>query len=585
MDDDSRHSLNDVLLDGEARDGEYGDRLNGNGNGNGRQHDDDSDNGGDDSSLEEITFWNELRELSYLSLPVALSTLCRLVIINTDVAFVGHLGKRELVASNFANTWSMFLSNMAFAPGYALNSLCSQAIGAGNLKLAGVWLQLAIFVTSIICVPVLAGYLLTKPVIGLMVDTENVPEMAQTFNNMSLLVLWPMIMYMVIRQFFQAMQVVTPAAVVSGITVGVNYLANYLFVPADGVFQWGLKGSPFATFLSMLFQICAFCGYTVWYKGYHKPYWGGWSWEFLQRGRVRRFSNMVLPMAVGVVLENSGLQLITFSTGRIGTDDTREALIAGHDILSCLWGVLWSLYWGAGLALQVRVGAYLGKGNVKGARMVARIAIVMVVVICSLVGVGAFVWRRPIAQLFTHDEDVIAVVEKSMYALVLDYFTGCMALCAVNLLEAMALNRVLMWTLSIGMWCVQVPCSLLFAYKVPMYQDRPVEGIWMGQICGEVFKLVILWGYIAQLDWEKMCQEAKVRSEMAHDGDLCEADDELESLLEAHDPDFERETQAMPTPGQDRSTGMQSAEVLASASSLSRSPFIGSRSPKFVRNV
>ncbi|GBG34862.1 Multidrug and toxin extrusion protein 1 [Hondaea fermentalgiana] len=548
---------------------------------NGIETNADGEDNGVASRPEDVEFWHEMKELSVLSLPVALSTLCRLVIINTDTAFLGHLGKKELTAASFGNTWNQFLSNIVFAPGYALNSLGSQAIGAGNPKLAGVWLQLAIFITTIMCIPVLAGYLLTKPVVALMVNSDGVPELAQEFNNVSMLVLWPMVMYMIIRQYFQSMQIVTPAMVVSGLTVGVNYAMNYVFVPPDGLFRWGIKGSPFATFLSMLFQIGCFTTYTVVIRGYHKPYWGGWSWDFLAKSRVARFSKMVLPMAVGIVLENSGLQMISFSTGRIGTEENRESLIAGNAILASLWGVLWSLYWGCGLALQVRVGAYLGQGNVYGAKLVARISIVLVVIICFLVGLFTFLFRVQIAKLFSTEQEVIDVVDGAMYALVIDYFTACMALCAVNLLEAMAQNRILAFTLSAGMWCVQVPCALLFAYKIPYFKDHPVRGIWMGQVCGEVFKLVILWTYIARLDWDQMCREAKERSEANETTD--EADEQLEHLLEEEDPAFEEESQAIPIA---RSHHLDTAEAIASSMQAgSPSPFIGSRSPKFVRQM
>jgi MATE family multidrug resistance protein len=322
---------------------------------------------------ENLSVWNEVVELTTLSLPVALSTLARLVIINTDTAFVGHLGEGSVMlsASSLATTWNGFLSNVVFAPGYALNSLCSQAIGAGNLKLAGVWLQLAIVFTSALCIPVLAGYFLTNPLVNLIVDEEarekGVPHYAQNFNNVSMLVLWPMVMYMIIRQYFQAIQIVIPAMIVSGLTVAFNYAMNWVFVPENGPVGWGLEGSPFATFLSMLFQLGSFTLYVVVYQGYHKPYWGGWSWDCMERSRLKRFFKMVIPMAIGIILENSGLQLISFSTAKIGSDN-----VAAHAVLSSLWGMLWSLYWGVGLALQVRIGSKLGEGSVEGAKLVAK---------------------------------------------------------------------------------------------------------------------------------------------------------------------------------------------------------------------
>ena len=60
---------------------------------------------------------------------------------------------------------------------------------------------------------------------------------------------------MAIRQYFQALKVVQPATIVSLLTIGVNVGLNQIFV--FGVSEWtglGLRGSPLATFFSMLFQ-------------------------------------------------------------------------------------------------------------------------------------------------------------------------------------------------------------------------------------------------------------------------------------------------------------------------------------------
>jgi len=286
---------------------------------------------------------------------------------------------------------------------------------------------------------------------------------------------------------------------------------------------------------------------------------------------------MVVPMAFGLVLENSGLQLITLSTGHIGS-----ANIVANSILSSLWGVLWSLFWGVSLALQIRVGSYLGEGNVRGAKMVAKISIILVFIVCTLVGIGAYSFRTFIAKLYSNSEDVIEVVEDSMYALILDFYFACAGLTAVNLLEAMAQNRVLAVTLSTGMWLVQVPCSLLFAYTVPMFKERPVEGIWLGQVCGEIFKLVILWYYIYRIDWQTVAREAQVRSEVAESGN--DEDAQLEQQLEDADINFAEEVRSIPIP-----SGFEAAmsESALSTSFVSTSPglYVGSKSPRLGRRM
>ena len=81
------------------------------------------------------------------------------------------------------------------------------------------------------------------------------------------------VMYMAVRQFFQAVQIVLPATIVSAATIAVNVGLNALLV--NGAGGWGgmgLQGSPLATLVSMLFQLGSFLCFTVLWKKYHAPF-------------------------------------------------------------------------------------------------------------------------------------------------------------------------------------------------------------------------------------------------------------------------------------------------------------------------
>jgi MATE family multidrug resistance protein len=249
--------------------------------------------------------WDEFFEICNLSWPVALSTLSRLAIMSTDTSFIGHLGTRELTSVSLAGAWADFCSVVVWSPAYCLNSLCSQAIGAGNKKLAGVWLQLAFFFCTVICLIVIGFYFLTETVVGMISEQPGIPHMSQQYNAFAALSLWPMVMYMALRQYFQALQIVRPAFVVSTITVFFNFAMNELLVfGIDGYGGLGLIGSPLATFCSMIFQIVSFCTYVIFIKKYHADYWDGFSLECFRADRMRRYIKVALPMTIGSAVEN-----------------------------------------------------------------------------------------------------------------------------------------------------------------------------------------------------------------------------------------------------------------------------------------
>ena len=250
--------------------------------------------------------WTEAKQLIHLSWPVAFATLARLAIYTTDTAFVGHIGTDQLSGVTLAQSWTQFLAVIVWSSAYALNSICSQAVGAGNPKLAGNWLQLSVALCTLLSVPVCAAYFFTEPVVKLIApEQEDVAGYGQRFNSLAVLFFWPTVMYMALRQFFQAVQIVLPATIVSAATIGVNVGLNALLV--NGVGEWGgmgLEGSPIATLVSMLFQLGSFLCFTVLWKKYHAPFWGGWTRESFRKDRVTKFLKLVVPMTIGSAIEN-----------------------------------------------------------------------------------------------------------------------------------------------------------------------------------------------------------------------------------------------------------------------------------------
>mmetsp|Transcript_11725 Transcript_11725/g.19100 ORF Transcript_11725/g.19100 Transcript_11725/m.19100 type:complete len:168 (-) Transcript_11725:129-632(-) len=101
-----------------------------------------------------------------------------------------------------------------------------------------------------------------------------------------------------------------------------------------------------------------------------------------------------------------------------------------------------------------------------------------------------------------------------MHIISIDYICSCVGLGAINLLESMARNQVLAVVLTVVMWGIQVPLSLLFAFKTSGFVDNPIAGIWWGNCVGEIIKLIAVWYLISWTDWESESLHALERSEV-----------------------------------------------------------------------
>lgn len=99
-----------------------------------------------------------------------------------NVIILGHLGTSELAGSAFASIVTA-MSSIILRQGLgdALITLSSQAIGAGNPKLAGVWLQTSVLAISLTSIPVGVCWWFTEDILRLAGDSGPGEDVRPTY--------------------------------------------------------------------------------------------------------------------------------------------------------------------------------------------------------------------------------------------------------------------------------------------------------------------------------------------------------------------------------------------------------------------
>ena len=464
-----------------------------------------------------MSYREEFNKLLKLSYPVVFATLCRSLITSTDTAVLGHLGTQSLNGASLAQSYSNILGVIGWGPAYVLNSICSHAIGSNNPKLAGNWLQIALVASVILSLPICALYFMTGPVMRIAYSSSNATNSeeihyAEQYNYIAWGIYPPQIIYMSLRQYFQAISVVHPASIVSLVTVFVNLGLNLVLVfgiSSLGFHGLGIHGSALATLVSMIFQLVTFYMFAIFWKQYHKKFWGGWTFESFSRERVSRFLSLCGPMCIGICLENWGYSFMTLMTGRMHD----KANVATHSVFYQLWFVLFSFYWGWGLALQVRVAKRLAAGRLDDVKRIIVISISIVFAIIMSVAVVLLTLRSEIPKMFSSDPNVLSLASQDMYILVLNYSVSCISLCGVNVLEATGQTKALMLIQSFFTWFVQFPSAYLLSFHCSAWKDKQLLGLWTGMLIGETSKAVAAWIVLYRSDWVTLSKDARERSE------------------------------------------------------------------------
>lgn len=283
---------------------------------------------------------DELRSIWRLGWPVAMALLFRVAMSVTDVAVLGHKDTDFLAASAAALIWINVTSAFLYrAYGSALNTLCSQAYGAGNFTLVGYWLQQGLLFSSLSSLVVALLWWFTEDVLRAIDIDPKIAALGGTFARWSILWLVPQIWMECLQRYFQAQHVIFPSLVLNAIFVLINAGLNLLLIfglpsgwwPAflgralhsDGWAGLGFIGSPIATAISRWSMVLVFWAWTCAWKRYHAKTWAnGWALnrrEALHPQRVRQYLlQQCLPSAIGVCLEEFNLQIVAIFATHLG---------------------------------------------------------------------------------------------------------------------------------------------------------------------------------------------------------------------------------------------------------------------------
>jgi len=467
----------------------------------------------------------ELRSIWKLSYPVAFAILFRVSMAVTDLAMLGHLDTDYLAAASAAFIWINITSAFLYrAFGSALNTLASQAHGAGNFRLVGIWLQQALVFSTIGMIPVGVLWVFTGPMLRLLTVESHVANLAQTFADWSLLWLPAQIWMEMLQRYFQAQHIIFPALVINAIFVFVNAFLNLLLlfgIPAGWLPRafgtdvhdhgWGglgFKGSPIATTIARWMMLLCYILYCFVYRKYHTPTFHGWSLnrrEALHPARIREYLFVqALPSAVAISLEEWQLEIIAIFATKLGATQ-----IATHNSTLELFFFLTSFMFGLITAVQIRIGNYLGSGNAAAAKQVAKIGLQVSVAIGLVIGTLFMSCRVYVGRIYSSDPQIwqqaseISIVVGACYAALSIFYT------AMSVINAQGRPVIVAVAYLLGCWVVCLPLAYVFAFVC----HYGLIGLWYGLIVGYGVVTLIVGVAAYRSDWDKYVHLAQARAE------------------------------------------------------------------------
>jgi MATE family multidrug resistance protein len=253
------------------------------------------------------------------------------------------------------------------------------------------------------------------------------------------------------------------------IPLGYIFMFGKLGLPPQGARGCGIATATVLWLEMLTFGIFVLC---------HRNYRGLGIFDHFEWPHPRRIGALMhigLPMAITLLAEAGLFVAAALLIGSMGED-----AVASHQVAINVASLFFMIPLGLAMAITVRVGNAVGRGDASGVRYAGFCGIGLTLVTQLVSAAVMLGFPRDIASFYTHDQTVIALAARLLLLAGLFQFSDGIQVASNGALRGLKDTRVPMAITLFAYWLVGMPVGWWLAFHVGLGP----RGIWMGLIAG-----------------------------------------------------------------------------------------------------
>ncbi|XP_022984920.1 protein DETOXIFICATION 29-like [Cucurbita maxima] len=443
-------------------------------------------------------FYVEFKKLWYLAAPAVFTFICQYSFGAITQLFAGQVSTIALAAVSIENSViAGFSFGVMLGMGSALETLCGQAYGAGQLNMMGVYMQrswVILLSTAVILTPV---YIFSAPLLKLIGQTAEISEAAGVLSIWMIPQLYAYALNFPVSRFLQAQSKMMAMSVISAVALVLHTFFTWLLMVKLG---WGLAGGAVVLNASWWLIVVAQIVYIL--SGSCGRAWSGFSWRAFQS--LSGFVRLSLASAVMLCLETWYFMALILFAGYL---KNAEVSINALSICTNILGWTMMVAFGINAAISVRVSNELGAGHPRTARFSLIVAVISSFVLGLIMAAVLIITKNNYPFIFSSDSAVRQMVKDLTlwlgFCIVVNNVQPVLSGVAVGAGWQAAVAYV-----NVGCYYVfGVPLGLLMGFVL----DWGVTGIWSGMIGGTIIQTCILIWMVHRTNWDTEASVAEDR--------------------------------------------------------------------------
>lgn len=437
----------------------------------------------------------ESKKLWYIAGPAIFTTVCQYSINAVTQVFAGHLSTLDLAAVSIqAFVISTFAFGVMLGMGSALETLCGQAYGAGQIDMLGIYMQRSWIVLTATAMVLSLSYIFAEPILLMIGQTAEISKAAGVFSVWMVPEVFAYALNFPIAKFLQAQSKVMAMAVISGVGLALHAFCSWLLIMRLG---WGLVGAAVALNASWWFIVVAQMVYI--FSGTCGRAWSGFSWQAFHN--LWGFVRLSLESAVMLCLELWYFMALILFAGYF-----KNAQVAVGAMSICMNILDWTLMVSVGMnaAISVRVSNQLGAAHPR----TARFSVVVAVISSSLTGlllslVLILTWNQ-YPSMFSADNEVQSLVKQLTPLLAISVLVDSIQPTLSGVAIGAGWQAAVAYVNVACYYLFGIPLGLVMGYKFNMR----VTGIWDGMLSGTVLQTCVIFWMVYKTNWDNEASAA-----------------------------------------------------------------------------
>jgi multidrug resistance protein, MATE family len=412
----------------------------------------------------------EVRDLLTLALPIMIGQLATTAMSFVDAVMAGRVSPQDLAAVGLGNSIWIPVYLLMTGTLLATTPKVAQRYGAGTFSEIGPLVRqslwLALVVGSIASLLLLSA----EPILHWMNVEPDLIAPSMGYLHGIAAGMPAIALYYVLRCFSDGLGRTRPSMVMGLCGLALNIPLNYIFIYGHlGVPAMGGVGCGWATAIAMWVMMLGLAGWTFFGPAYQSSeLFKRFDWP--QWAVIKRVLGIGLPIGVAIFAESSIFAVIALLIGSLGA-----TVVSGHQIALNVSSLVFMIPYSLSMAVTVRVGQALGRGQPREARFAAGVgmgtALAYACLSCSLM----LVFRE---QIVIHLASTLIVFSA------LFQFSDSLQVTAAGALRGYQDTRVTMVLTLFAYWGVGLPVGYALGLTDWLGEPSGPSGLWQGLIVG-----------------------------------------------------------------------------------------------------